>query len=282
MNGHPKKMTAFICAVCIMASMIASGFTPVHVVDGYECLPVYINGVRATDGYIVGEDEYVPLEVFCSGLMPGVSVNWDEETQTASIEEPEITLTAQLTAEYLTANGRYLYVPNGVLKIGGEIAVPVDSLAECFGVEVIKSDEHGFINVDVGELCFLETVDEEERYDATDMYWLSRLISAESGNQSLAGMIAVGNVVLNRVEDEAFPDSIYGVISQYNQFDVFSGGAIYGEPNELSIIAAKLCLDGVDTIEEGFYFVNPRYVSDLWFRINCTYITTIGDHDFYA
>lgn len=266
-----------------MASMIASGFvTPVYEIDGYECLPVYINGVRATDGYIVGEDEYVPLEVFCSGLMPGVSVNWDEETQTASIEEPEITLTAQLKAEYLTVNGRYLYIPNGILEIDGEIAVPVDALAEAFGVEAIRSDEHGFINVDVVELCFLESVDEEELYDSTDLYWLSRLINAESGNQSLAGMIAVGNVVINRVEDEIFPDTIYGVISQYNQFDVFSGGAIYGEPNELSVIAAKLCLDGVEVIEEGLYFVNPAVGADLWFRLNRTYVDSIGDHDFYA
>lgn len=265
-----------------MASMIASGFTPVYEIDGYECLPVYINGVRATDGYIVGEDEYVPLETFCSGLMPGVSVYWDEETQTASIEEPEITLSAQLTAEYLSANGRYFYIPNGVLEIDGGIAVPVDTLAACFGVEAIRSDEHSFINVDVGELSFIETVDEEEQYDSTDLYWLSRLISAEAGNQSLAGMIAVGNVVVNRVEDDIFPDSIYGVISQYNQFDVFSGGAIYGEPNELSVIAAKLCLDGVEVIDEGLYFVNPAVGADLWFRLNRTFVASIGDHDFYA
>ena len=49
-------------------------------------------------------------------------------------------------------------------------------------------------------------------HDAIDLYWLSRIIYAESGAETLDGQIAVGNVVLNRMASKEFPDSIPGVI----------------------------------------------------------------------
>ena len=45
-------------------------------------------------------------------------------------------------------------------------------------------------------------------YGARDVYWLSHIINAEAGNQPMDGQIAVGNVVLNRVADERFPNSV--------------------------------------------------------------------------
>ena len=49
-------------------------------------------------------------------------------------------------------------------------------------------------------------------YNEDDVYWLSRIISAESRGEPLEGQIAVGNVVLNRVRSSAYPNTIYGVI----------------------------------------------------------------------
>ena len=41
-------------------------------------------------------------------------------------------------------------------------------------------------------------------YDAGELYWLARIIYAESGGESITGQIAVGNVILNRVKSSQF------------------------------------------------------------------------------
>lgn len=57
-----------------------------------------------------------------------------------------------------------------------------------------------------------------------DLYWLSRIISAESRGESLKGQIAVGNVVLNRVEEDDFPDTIPAVIFDRKKRDPVPAG----------------------------------------------------------
>lgn len=87
----------------------------------------------------------------------------------------------------------------------------------------------------------------EQAYQADVVYWLSRIIYAESGNQPLDGKIAVGNVVLNRVASPRFPNSVYEVIFQRNQFTPAANGSINRTPSAESVVAAKLCLDGANT-----------------------------------
>ena len=119
-------------------------------------------------------------------------------------------------------------------------------------------------------------------YNSTDLYWLSRIIYAESGNQPLEGKIAVGNVVLNRVASSLFPNSVYDVIFQRNQFTPASSGSINRVPSEDAVIAAKLCLDGANTADNALYFVNPKASPNSWASRNCTYVATIGAHAFFA
>ncbi len=97
----------------------------------------------------------------------------------------------------------------------------------------------------------------EQAYQADVVYWLSRIIYAESGNQPLDGKIAVGNVVLNRVASPRFPNSVYEVIFQRNQFTPAANGSINRTPSAESVVAAKLCLDGANTAGSALYFVNP-------------------------
>jgi len=66
------------------------------------------------------------------------------------------------------------------------------------------------------------------------------------------------------------------------QFTPTVNGAIHEEPNEDSVTAAKLCLDGYRISDQVLYFLNPDLASNFWVPQNCTYIMTIGDHDFYS
>ncbi|MBE6967693.1 MAG: cell wall hydrolase, partial [Ruminococcaceae bacterium] len=121
--------------------------------------------------------------------------------------------------------------------------------------------------------------------NAEDLHWLTQIIHAESGNQPLEGMIGVGNVVLNRVKDPTCPNTVYDVIfdCRYGvQFSPTETGSIYAEPNEMSIVAAKLCLEGYNTVGNSLYFVNPMIGISDWFSQTRVYITTIGEHAFFA
>ena len=167
--------------------------------------------------------------------------------------------------------------------MGGELLWPLTALAKMFDCTVTWDAASGSIDLDLTDVALLS--DGETYYNQQDVYWLSRIIYAESGNQSLAGQIAVGNVVLNRVADERFPDSVYGVIFDQSygvQFSPVETGGIYAEPDEEAVVAAKLALEGYNTAGESLYFVNPSIGAGSWFAANLTYVTSIGDHDFYA
>ena len=121
-------------------------------------------------------------------------------------------------------------------------------------------------------------------HDAADLYWLSRIISAESRGETMDGQIAVGNVVLNRVAAEEFPDTIPDVIFDRKhdvQFTPVSNGTVYLRPAAASVEAAKRALDGENVVGEAKYFYAPALSQGVWINANRTYHMTIGCHRFY-
>jgi N-acetylmuramoyl-L-alanine amidase len=124
------------------------------------------------------------------------------------------------------------------------------------------------------------------KYYADDaVYWLSRIISAESKGESLIGQIAVGNVVLNRVRSADFPNTIYSVIfdRKYGvQFSPISNGTIYDTPTATSILAAKICLVGFTVSDDVLYFLRPSASTSSWIVRTRPYKFTIGNHYFFA
>lgn len=83
----------------------------------------------------------------------------------------------------------------------------------------------------------------ERTYTDNDLYILSHIISAEAGNCSEDMMLSVGSVVLNRVADDRFPDTIEEVVFQPGQYSPTWNGAYYAEPTEGAIEAAKTLLE---------------------------------------
>ena len=63
-----------------------------------------------------------------------------------------------------------------------------------------------------------------DNYDETDLAMLAAIIECEAGNQPYEGLIAVGSVVVNRVKDPRFPDSIEGVLFAQGQFTPVASG----------------------------------------------------------
>ena len=103
------------------------------------------------------------------------------------------------------------------------------------------------------------------------LYLLSKLVAAEARGESYKGQVAVAAVVLNRVQDSRFPDSIEDVIYQKNAFSVVKNGSISIQPTEESYKAAKDALYGNDPTNNAIYFWNPDIST-------CNWINTLNPH----
>ena len=219
---------------------------------------------------------YVSLRTVAQALRPTATVVW--ENGQATVRDSTLSLTARPGSIYITANDRAIYLPDGVLLEDGCTLVPVRALASALGAQVDWDADTGTVYITSGAAAVAA-------YDSNSLYWLSRIISAESQGESLLGKIAVGNVVLNRVASAEFPDSIYGVIFDDRwggQFEPVRNGSIYQEPTEESVLAAKLVLEGASVAGNSLYFLSPSLTSNHWIMNNRPYVMTIGCHWFYA
>ena len=228
-----------------------------------------------SESFILNGSAYIPLGSFINS-MGGGQLEWDGTA--ARLDTEALTLTAQPGQFWVEANGRTFYVPDSVLLVNGRTMVPVRVAAKLFGAQVEWDDAQYTVRVSGGGQ---PPEHGDTYYDPDTLYWLSRVISAESRGEPLTGQIAVGNVALNRVESPDFPNTLYGVIFQPGQFEPVENGTIYLDPYHLSVTAAKLCLEGAQAVENCLYFFAPDLSPGTWIVNNRTYYTTIGCHRFY-
>lgn len=225
---------------------------------------------------VVDSTTYVSLRTVAQILAPDAAVSWTG--QTARVDGSGLSLAAAPYSCYLTVNDRALYIPGGVLVDSGSVLVPIRVLAEALGGSVDWSPEKGItLSVGSGRPA-------PASYTADELYWMSRIISAESRGEPLLGKLAVGNVVLNRVASGEFPNTIYDVIFDKKwgtQFTPVANGTIYDAPTEESVLAAKLCLEGANVVGDSLYFLAPELSTNFWAMENREYVTTIGCHWFY-
>lgn len=244
---------------------------------------VYLDGEEIHRGecVIVDSVTYVPLRKFCS-LFADCSFSWNGKTQTATVTANGLTMTVQQGAAYITSNGHFYYTVGKVLNRNGSLYVPIRPLARTFNVALTWNAARRCVELSTKDR--LTPFVAWAAYNEDDVYWLSRIISAESRGEPLEGQIAVGNVVLNRVRSSAYPNTIYGVIfdrKHGTQFSPVSFGTIYNPPAASSVIAAKICLEGYTLSKDILFFMNPRLATSSWISKNRPYAFTIGSHDFY-
>lgn len=270
-----KKLFALALTLCLVLNLTG----PVIAIEG-DGLDIIVNDTVVTMDtpvQIWDRVTYVSYWPVVQALYPSATAVWENDR--AVISAPGLHMEIRPGLKYLVANGRYLYLPDGVRTSNDILMVPVRTLAAALGADVAWDPignnvvlTAGTGPITSGSIAYQEDV----------VYWLSHIINAESGNQPLEGKIAVGNVVLNRVASSTFPNTVYEVIFQRGQFTPVSNGSIKLTPNAESIVAAKLCLDGANTVGNALYFINPRYSPNSWASRNRPYVATIGAHAFYS
>ena len=100
---------------------------------------------------------------------------------------------------------------------------------------------------------------------------LSKLVAGEARGESYEGQVAVAAVVINRVKDSRFPNTLEGVIYQKNAFSVVKNGRINAQPTSSTYRAAQEALYGNDPTNNAIYFWNPDIST-------CSWINTLNPH----
>lgn len=124
-----------------------------------------------------------------------------------------------------------------------------------------------------------------------DWRCLSEALYFEARGEAAAGLFAVGEVILNRVDSGSYPNSVCGVINQGTgqryacQFTYTCDGKaeVIGEPRAWQRVGkvAALLLDGMPReLTGGATHYHTRAVSPRWSRV-FPRTATIGSHHFY-
>lgn len=110
---------------------------------------------------------------------------------------------------------------------------------------------------------------------------LARVISAEARGEPYSGQVAVGAVILNRVEHPSFPSTIAGVVYQPGAFTCMVDGQIDQPVADSAYRAARDALNGADPSGGAIYYFNPSTATSAWIWSR-PLIKVIGSHRFCA
>ena len=114
---------------------------------------------------------------------------------------------------------------------------------------------------------------------------LKRIVEAESGGCDIKGRILVANVVINRVKNSKFPNSITDVVYQKSQFSPVSNGTLDScTVTPETVEAVNRALTGEDYSQGALYFMNRSHSqsgSVSWFDKSLTYLFKHGRHEFF-
>lgn len=254
------------------------------------------NVTQKIEGKLISNTTYVALRSFLNSI-GGYSIKWSQSSKTATAVSKNDTIIAQIGKYELTVNDEVVSTIAENKLLSNTTYVPIRPLAEALGYEVSWTQSTKTVtltknNFDGGGNTEDEsfgtygkyTARADSFYDYEDLYWLSRIISAESRGESIEGKLAVGNVVMNRINHSSYPDTIKDVIfdDKYGiQFTPVANGSVYNDPTDESIFAAKIILEGYRMNNEIIYFVDTKVSPNSWVELNNTFVFKIGCHSFF-
>lgn len=125
----------------------------------------------------------------------------------------------------------------------------------------------------------------QEDYEA-----LLRIVQAEAGNQDEEGKMLIAGVVLNRVKNDKFPDSVKQVVTQQEngvyQFSPIANGSYYNvKITQETIDAVERVLCGEDITQGALYFAAREYAEPekmKWFDNSLIRLFEHGGHEFFT
>lgn len=249
----------------------------------YHAVTLNLNSKSTgADARLINGTVYVAARQFFENNT-GMKVTYYSGRKTLNINGVGLDMDIIDGSNVVYANSRTLFAMSpATIMTNGRMYVPLTIVAKALGLEYTYTANGRIANLR-GSIKPLTSGSSFYRSD--EVYWLSRIISAESRGEPLLGQIAVGSVVMNRVKSSQYPNTIWSVIfdRKYGvQFSPILDGSIYNTPTESAVIAAKITLEGYRVNSSALFFLHPRLSSSSWIPKNRDYLFSIGKHDFYA
>ncbi|WP_261381300.1 spore cortex-lytic enzyme [Paenibacillus cremeus] len=166
----------------------------------------------------------------------------------------------------LNALGYYSQPLDG--KFGTQTAAAVRSFQKAYGLPV-----DGIAGTQTWAALKKYSVNQSE----LDM--LAHIIYSEARGESYTGQVAVGAVVMNRVQSGTFPNTVQGVIFEPGAFTAVSDGQYYLTPDRTAYLAAYDAVRGWDPTNQALYYFNPKTATSTWIWSRPQTVT-IGNHIF--
>lgn len=116
-------------------------------------------------------------------------------------------------------------------------------------------------------------------YSSNDVNLLAKVISAEARGEPYTGQVAVGAVILNRIQHPSFPSTLAGVIYQPGAFSCLNDGGINAPISQSAYKAARDAINGWDPSGGAIYYYNPAKATSGWI-FSRPVLTVIGSHRF--
>ena len=137
---------------------------------------------------------------------------------------------------------------------------------------------------------YARQVVESNQMPESEYYTLLRIVEAEATGEDLEGKMLIANVILNRVRDSRFPNTIEEVVWQTidgsAQFQPTIDGRINSvEITDSTIEAVDRVLAGEDKSQGALFFMarNGSDASSIgWFEENLIPLLTHGGHEYYT
>lgn len=114
---------------------------------------------------------------------------------------------------------------------------------------------------------------------SNDLTLLSKVVYSEARGEPYVGQVAVAAIVLNRVSNSSFPNTVAGVVYQAGAFDAVSDGQINLTPDSTARKAAQDAINGWDPTYGCIYYFNPSTATSKWIWSR-EQVVSIGKHIF--
>ncbi|MBQ7794114.1 MAG: cell wall hydrolase [Clostridia bacterium] len=256
-----KIFTAFFLIVLIFGT-VASAQVGI-VVDGKalaaEIPPFIENGSTYLSVHSIGD------------MLGAESVSWNADDRSVTVLADGAELKLIIGSDTAYIDGEAILTTTPAIIRNDRSYLPVRFVSETLGAGVAWDDSTKTVYI-----TFANDTNDET------LLWLARIVHIESGNEGYEGKLAVANVILNRVKSPKFPDTVYDVIFQPNQFPPAASGALDNlTPNDGCYAAAADALNGVNNVGDSLYFCAGSQVETSWVANNRTFYAQIGNHCFY-
>jgi len=252
--------------------------------------------------FIVNGTTYVPIR-FISSALKVDKIEWNPKSQAVIIKNDKKDMILFVNKDYGYINNTYTKLSGSPILKDNRTFVPLRLISETFESTVNWDSDNYIVSIKTKNNNSSNNIIANKpsnsiiinkpsntkpstsiQSNSDAVYWLSRIIEAEASGEPYKGKVAVGEVILNRVSSNEFPNTIWGVIFDDTyaiQFEPVANGTIYNNPSKESIEAAKEALAGSNYAGDSLYFLNPKIAANNWIIKNRDFYATIANHDFY-